>query len=183
MPLVVPSWRVWQALQTWAWAWVGGLPDHRSWAREVVGSQVRRPRWTLNLRRTGPRLCLRDLFAGQVWSLTHLHSPNLSHIKKCPGTRTGFFYSTTFTWPLRRGEIVPKLQVFPWDFWTFPLYQRNIFTDNAPSSGKFRRQGFFHYWERSELNTKNFKARLYFLLLVFSKYEVNINCWWWLLLK
>ena len=35
----------------------------------------------------------------------------------------------------------------------------NLYTDNALSSGKFGRQGFFHYWElfhyweRSELDT------------------------------
>ena len=54
-------------------------------------------------------------------------------------------------------------------------------TDNAPSSGKFRRQGFFHYWElfhyweRSELNTKNFKAKLYFLLLVNMKWTITVD--------
>ena len=54
-------------------------------------------------------------------------------------------------------------------------------TDNAPSSEKFRRQGFFHYWElfhyseRSELDTKNFKAKLYFLLLVIMKSTITVN--------
>ena len=63
------------------------------------------------------------------------------------------------------------------------------YTDNAPSSGKFGRQGFFHYLGAFPLfgalrsrHLENFKAMLYFLSLI-SKYEVNNNCWWWLLLK
>ena len=37
--------------------------------------------------------------------------------------------------------------------WIFVNYDCIINTDNAPSSGKFGRQCFFHYWERSEIDT------------------------------